>query len=532
MPMRTFLSLAIPFSCAIFIASFSMAQAETSKVMVTVSSSYEDQSTFKENKQKKHVKGSGFLVTGFGKSFVVTAAHVGSGENPQITSGKDLLKITGSLYDGIRDVQVFEVESSNYPAMVIKEGSYIEWTPEANARRKSVDSFNFVLLNDWVSDPHLSQDNTYSALKKEALNCDMLCVLLQSDVILQPGSSGSPLLTKLASRDLNSSEDTLLPYDLREGLPEKNLGAFILRGMSIKRERFFSRTSFIPSYEIIAAIKNYVKGARTKDPLFTWNVSGGLMYRTKKDFSESSVISYSVGNSVSMDGGELASYNEDNPSAMLENLTSFPMNQGKESLYWYFNYNGPNFELFMVGPIWFSLEHYAYFSSNRSKNFFGYSDALVYNSLGEFLAKKLYRLSTPLDGFGITDNGIEVKIKTAEKSILNFTIGRSGQICDLSIRKCHKNMEPISEIKDSKGASYIVDIRDLLFINLENIRSDLFRKESARGISPKEAYELTIKGLIQEYRRFKVHYRKKRMTTTPMTTEEGQVQTKVWDISN
>jgi hypothetical protein len=528
-----------------FLLSITSAAFAESQVMVTITSVYKNNLVPAENIT---VKGSGFIVEDLTRKYVITASHVGSGQDSQIFYQGKKLKVLGDLYEGRKDLQIFEIEKSvNSASMKIQNG-YIEWLPENNIRFKYADRFNFTLLNDWVYDPNLEADNAYLKNLKDALSCDLFCVLMTSNTLMQPGSSGSPLITKLGLNEWSKS-DPLLPYDVREFLPEKARGLYIVRGMSIKRDRFFAKSSFIPVRDILNLIKNYVDGKRVKkeDMSYVWNMAGSLMYRTGKNFSESSAVFSSVGNGVSMDGGNIASFNEDNPVKALEKISTFPKFGNREEQYWYFYYNGPapTYYIMMVGPVWFSAEHRAAFHNESRGDWMapteniGYTTASVYENLFHFLAKKLPLLgdekTLKMSDWGWNESwkspykAIEVNVPTKDKSSLRFYLISGGGICETQkTEECHKRFEPVSEIKDSRGVTYIVDLRDLIFLNPENLKTNAFRQKIQYDLSADALQTKNAEATVEEYRKLKIYFRKKRKLDTPLKVEEGQVESFVW----
>jgi S1-C subfamily serine protease len=157
--------LLFSISLAFFFCKSSKGQAlplDQSNILVTVTTSYKDKSLLNSSKEIK-IKGSGFFVSAFSKLFVVTASHVGSGNNTEITYNGKKLEILGELYDGAFDVQIFQVTIpfNNVPVMELV-GDYIEWGLEKNFRAKQIDQNNFTLLNSWVFDPNLDIDNRFS----------------------------------------------------------------------------------------------------------------------------------------------------------------------------------------------------------------------------------------------------------------------------------------------------------------------------------------------------------------------------------
>lgn len=512
-------------------------KAAHAEVMVTITSSFEDQRTLFG---KKLIKGSGFLVSAYNKQFVVTASHVGSGSNPVININGVDLPIIGQLYEGKRDVMIFEVQGQMSSSMTLKDG-VILWEPEKNHRAKSIDQSNFVLLNSWVEDLNLHIDNKYALKRKDALNCDFFCVLLQSSTILQPGSSGSPLMSRIEEKDW-ADKEVDFPYDVREGLPQNLWGKTILRGISIKRDRFFSRSFFVPSKEVIKVINNYVKNnlRSSAEPAFDWQISGSLMYRYKHfDFYESSLAAHHSGNGVSMDGGELSLYNEETPIKTLNIASSFPWYNGIKVFSWYFYfYKGEG--VYQIGPMWFSMEHYAaFFEDDGMLEMFsdmGFTFELGKNNLFDIFERSMSAVGKRLaDGFvefqGLrtTDKGLEVTFETYEKTMIHFLVSNE-LYCGVETEEkfCHYTFPSITEVKDSAGQDYILDLRELMFLNPEGMTTNYAKKRRKYDLSAKGLKQLNLLAVQDGMKSKKIRYRKKRPIVTPMTVEEGMGNIVEW----
>jgi hypothetical protein len=507
------------------------------EIMVTITSSFEDQRTLFG---KKLIKGSGFLVSAYNKQFVITASHVGSGSNPVISLNGVELQIIGQLYEGKRDVMIFEVQCQISSSMTLKDG-VIFWEPERNHRLKYVDQSNFVLLNSWVEDPNLNIDNKYALKRKDALNCDFFCVLLQSSAILQPGSSGSPLLSRIEEKDWADKEADF-PYDARERLPQNLWGKTILRGISIKRDRFFSRSFFIPSLEVVKVINKYVKNnlRSSAEPAFVWQISGSLMYRYKYfDFYESSLAAHHSGNGVSMDGGELSLYNEETPLKTLNVASSFPWYSGIKVFSWYFYfYKGEG--VYQLGPMWFSMEHYAAFHEDdgmlEMMADMGFTFELGKNNLFDIfkrsmsaVGKKLADGSVEYQGLRTTAKGLEVTFETNEKKTIHFLVSNE-LACGVETEEkfCHYTFPSITEVKDSAGQDYILDLRELMFMNPEAMTTNYAKKRRKYDLSAKGLKQLNLSAVQEVMKIKKIRYRKKRPVVTPMSVEEGMGNTIEW----
>lgn len=500
---------------------------EGSEILVTITSQYKDKSPpFKD----VTVKGSGFLVRKADKQFVITAAHVSTGANVEILYQGSKVKILGDFYKGSKDLHVIEVERfPEMKSMVLLNDRYIEWKKEESVRLRWVDSFNFVLLNDWVIDPNLEIDNFYSISRPDAIHCAFDCVYLNSATLMQPGSSGSPLLSLVPE-----ANPERLNYDRREAVPNAPKRYF-LRGMTLKRDRFFVRSSFMPAWSIALAIEGYLKREAKDDTnYFTWNVSGDLMYRTGRQDTlfESSSVSSSVGNSVSMDGGNSVSMdggdftirNEDEPSVILKDISAFPKLEGKESMNWLFISRDPQSRL-ISGWLYFDMAYYAHFS-NFLLSIGAPTEDDKTNYL-RFLLMRLNDLTKPLEGITASQNSLRVTLKTLENTTLDFVLNKKGAYCK-DTNECASGFQPIIEVPDSTGQAYIVDLRGFAFVDPELSHTDAFRNPKIRQMSDKEYSIFSFAEREKELERIKLQFRKKRSVKTPLTIEEGRAQIIEW----
>jgi hypothetical protein len=91
-----------------------------------------------------------------------------------------------------------------------------------------------------------------------------------------------------------------------------------------------------------------------------------------------------------------------------------------------------------------------------------------------------------------------------------------------------EDLSPVSEIKDSRGVTYIVDLRDLIFLNPENLKTNAFRQKIQYDLSADALQTKNAEATVEEYRKLKIYFRKKRKLDTPLKVEEGQVESFIW----
>lgn len=504
--------------------------APSSKSLVTVISYYDNLSA---PFQKIKIKGSGFLVWAFNKQFVVTASHVSQGKDRQIFFGNKKLNILGDLYEGKNDLHVIEVEPvlESYP-MMLRDDNFIEWQKEESVRSRTVDQFNFVLLNDWVKDPNLALDNDYSKMRVDDVHCTLNCVSLRSDTIMQPGSSGSPLLTRIPEEV--EWKKTTLPFDSREKLPFKR-GKYFLRGLTIKRERFFAQSAFVPVDSIVSAIKNYMQRPAKTSNFLTWNMSGSLMFRNIGErIHESAVISAAVGNSVSMDGGnsvsmdggDLALMNEDAPSEVFADVTSFPVVSGKESMNWLFITRDETD--IVMAAMWFDIESYSAFQGLM------FNVGLKEEEDGFYLKFLLHKIPRPGSGLSLpgltpTEDSLNVEVPTDEGTKLVFSLNIRGAYCK-TLNNCAKRFQPIIEVPDSTGQIYLVDLRGFIFLNPELSESEIFKDPKTLSLNKLQKDRLQTSVFVEEMDKIRLRFRKKRAVKSPLRISEGKMTKKTWQV--
>lgn len=505
-------------------------QSVVSDALVTIESTYKD---LAHPEKEVPVKGTGFLIQSGTKTFVATASHVSQGDKLVIHHQGQTLTVKGRLFVEDNDVEVIEVENVSHPVPFVLDEKGIEWQGQEIGRTRWVDALSFVLLNDWVFDPNLAADSAWAKQELSHIQCDILCNLLQSTTLMQPGSSGSPLIVKIP----NATEwtDTSWPFDVREGLPQKQFDKYFLRGLTIRRDRFFARSSFIPVSKILKALKSYNDGNRTAaSPKVKWNVSGNLIFRVSDGYLfESAAASGSSGNGVSMDGGDVGDLQEENPSGVLSNISAAPVENGEPRMYWMMMMRHPNGAM-ISAPLWFDMEHYL-----PIKRFtMGLSpDPSQKDNLLNFFVARWGRKGMPavvVSGDGIskishTPGMVQIETPTADGARLNFFLNTKGAYCK-DANTCADKFMAIIEVPASNGRIYFVDLRGFLFVNPAQSKSAAFHDPNIAKLSDTEWRDFFFDRFIDELQEIRLTFRPKRAVTTPLTVEAGQVTERVWTI--
>lgn len=494
---------------------YSESPADTDKSLVTITSQYTD---IYNQARKSVIQGSGFLVSHNNRVFVITASHVSQGEDLKITQGAQSLTSIGRLYDGAGDLEIIEVQNT-FKTSLVASGSLITWNPEQSIpRAKWIDSHNFTLLNNWVVDPFLQIDNEFQKKRASELYCDLYCFLLHAETLMQPGSSGSPVITYVPTAQ---GPVALNPYDQRERVQFGEQGQFKVRGLVIRRERFFSNSSFIPAWRIITLLSNYINGSRTPTQLDTaWKLAGPTLIRqSPNSFSESAATGTSSGNGVSMDGGNGGTLNEDNPREILNQISAFPTTGNKEIFMWMMMMRHPITSQLMSYPVWFDPEQY-----NQLKRF---TFALTPEDPSNVLSVLLPRLGkNGADNFADQTGQAKLTTKNSElfvefslnNDVVKFKLNSKGYLCEST---CIERFDPVIEVQSEKKQTYIVDLRDLFFVNLSKTRSDLFKDPATASLTEQEYQKKFYDYMGTLYKNMSISVRKKRDSKTSMTVEQG-----------
>lgn len=501
-----------------------------SEALVTIESTYKDLAT---PTKEVTVKGTGFLVQANTRTFVVTASHVSQGEKLSIQHQGKALTVTGRLYVEENDVEIMQVTGVDHAIPFVLDQKVIEWQGAEISHARWVDALNFVLMNDWVVDPNLSLDNVFAKQEMFRIGCDMFCELLQSTTLMQPGSSGSPLVAKMPNaKEWDKAE---YPFDVRETLAQRNGDKYYLRGLTIRRDRFFARSSFIPVGTILSAFESYDAGNRTTlNPKVKWNVSGNLIFRISDGYLyESAAASGSSGNGVSMDGGNIGDLQEENPKEVLSNLSAVPVADGEPKFYWLMMMRHPNGSM-ISAPLWFDMEHYLpikRFTMSLAPNP-EEKDNLLNFFFGRFGKKGIAPEFLSDDGSSKiihTPGMVQVDVPTADGARLNFYLNKKGVYCQ-SPTTCDDKFMAIIEVPASNGKIYFVDLRSFLFANPGQSKSTAFHDPALAKLTQQEYLNFYYDRLVDELLTIRLTFRQKRNVTTPLTVRDGEVTERVWTI--
>ncbi|MES2803466.1 MAG: hypothetical protein V4654_13315 [Bdellovibrionota bacterium] len=495
--------------------------------LVTLTSLYTD--TQNQNRQVP-VKGSGFLVESAHKIFVITASHVSQGKDLQISKSGQQLKILGRLYDGKTDLEIIEVENSLKASFVVS-GDSVSWTlPKAIPRAKWIDSYNLTLLNSWVTDPYLAVDNEFQKTRLSDLYCDLYCYLLHAETLMQPGSSGSPMITYIPPASNWTSP--LSPYDEREKIRFYDQEKFNLRGMVIRRERFFSSSSFIPTWRIVTLLKSYANGERTpQNPDNSWALSGPTLLRKSiNGYNESAATGLSSGNGVSMDGGNLNGLNENNPRETLSQISAFPTDPAnKEMMMWIMAVRHPFTSQLINYPVWYDPEQY-----NQLKKFTLALAPQDPSNLLALLTSRFKKNAIPQEfedqsgqaKISIRNSEIHIEFKINNDTV-QFTLNSRGFLCD---KTCIERFDPIIEVTSKAQRNYIVDLRDLFFVNLSKSKSDLFKDPANTNLTDAERNKKFFDYMGGLYQNMSLSIREKPNNSLPLTVQQGLPLKFQWTI--
>lgn len=507
--------------------------------LVTVQSVYQD----KLNSQRTiTIQGTGFLVRGENQRyFVLTASHVSQGRETQVKLKDVNLPILGRLFDGIGDMEVLEVQGhADLSTDFGFNGQQILWTGEQIGRSRQLDAFNFVLLNSWVNDPNLEIDNREQSADPSSVSCDFNCELLVSETLIQPGASGSPLIMKIP--EVTEWPLPTLKTDWREKLTTVSDGSYVVRGLAIRRERFFSRSSFVPASRLSALLNSYLQTHRTpKQPPSQWQVSGPLLYRNFSGIQESEVVAASSGNGVSMDGGngvsidagDLATFGEDQPKKLLSQISPFPKGPAWTTNWWALKseFRG---ELYFF-MLWFDMEHFAPNAQNtlpvqppensKPGQYFMFME-MIRGRFGNPAHGKTFSSEDGRSSVQFQADRVDLKIQARSGEKFTFSLDKNGASC--VAEQCAKKFMPVIEVPGDQGHTFIVDLRGFYLLNSSLIVSERFKDPAVPSMTPSQIEALSNQVMMDESMKIKVVYRQQREDTRPMTVREGLAQTAAW----
>lgn len=500
--------------------------------VVKVTSVYSDLS----NPQRElKVSGSGLIVKSGQRQFVFTASHVSQGQNTEVTLNGQTLKIVGRVVHGNNDLELLEVQGA--PASEIKaeyNGGQISYDASTLTRRRWIDHHDFVALQDWINDPHLDVDNAYARTRGPVFAMDIFSALLNADTIIQPGTSGAPLITVVPK----ASAEAQLPYDVREGFTGAAAGQSFVRGLAIRRDRFFAHSSFVPVGRMRALLQNFLEGKPEPKTITQWQANGPILFRKGEVYQETSSYSSAtaggtitdVGNGVSMDGGDLASLGEDTPNEFLEKVSSFPTSGGEPVMFWLLAMRHPRTNFLINFWSWFDMELFPLFS--RGGDLFA---SFVRESPTLNLARQLAPRFGLRGDFEVTNpaylkvdaSGVLVKIPLDRGDILEFKMNLAGIYCPKA--NCFERFRPVLEVKSQGGVPYIVDLRELFFVDTASSKTAPLRQRGAENFTRDQLLNAIFDEMQAEVGRPRLSYRPKRADlSVPLTTELGQRRTIEW----
>lgn len=504
--------------------------------LVRITSEYPNQDTSSPVKTVR-VQGTGFIIELRDHFYVLTASHVSRGENTKIFSGDNELTILGRRYSETSDVEVFEVGNPDVPVLfTVFDDKYIILRQSLKGNVRWIDAYNYVPVPAFVKDPTQKADNAVNKLKPISLYMDFYGSLLHSNSLIQPGTSGSPLISVKPSKPINN----LTPYDMREAFGELVHGQHFVRGLTIRRERFFATSSFVPEFKLLELLSNYIQ-KKSIDPrdASTWHANGSLLYRKFGNVDEAASLSSATsggilvdgGNGVGMDGGDTFTLNEDSPGKFLSKVSSFPYHSGRPTSYWLGAMRDPGNGELVNFPLWFDMEHYLslarFIMPLRPE---GDVADITSQLINRFQAQKTgkFDIKTPA-GAKFDGQNLFINVPLAGGDRLSFVLNRYGVPCAPG-KECNGEFKSTLEMISAKKVPYIVDIRGLYFLDPANSKSLGFRDPAlASGMSDEKFYEIYFNEMRKEMRMARLFYRKKLNLKTPLTSAQAKKTIVLWE---
>jgi len=498
--------------------------------VVRVSSVYQDQA---ELTRKIRVNGSGFAFAheASGKFFVFTASHVSQGEDLEIELGTKKLTIVKRQLHDFQDLELIEVSGVLLNEVDAKyAGGQIVYDMSRVSRKRVIDSYNFVPLLPWVNDPNLDADNNYNATRPSALYMDVLWGMLNGDSLVQPGTSGSPLVTVAPNRAGMST----LPYDVREGLLNVAPGTAVVRGIAIRRERFFSRAGFVHRPWLIDTLNKYLNNTASTAE-FKWKARGGILYRELDLYIETASTSGAtaggtltdVGNGVTMDGGDLATLGEDSPKDFLSKVSALPIREGEPLRLLMFTSRHPVAPHPLISFLaWFDMEFYT-----RLRRFLlALKDqpGVQRDMVGDFNVR--LNKTTPYEIHQPQYLNVDANLLTGRISeggdVIEFQINRHGAQCVNGT--CEPKFQPVIEVVSKNGLPYIIDIKEMFYVDLGGIQVPGLTVPGAEALDADGINAKIYDELATLYVKPRIHYRRKKTSVDAMTVQQGMRKTVQW----
>ena len=517
-----------------------MAQSANDASLVVVSSVYLDE--VKPDRKVK-IEGSGFLVSYGNRMFVFTAAHVSQGTDTEIKWQGQSLKIINRYFDGLADAEILEIQMAPpWPQVINYDGQAFNWTESSlSGRAKWVDANNFVPLNSGVFDPNLIIDNIFAQAKSDNVSCDHYCRVLSAETLVQPGTSGAPLIVRM--KNLGSR----LQIDARESIYPGAEGSLQLRGMFIKRERFFSRSSFVHVGVLEELLHNYLTGKKLNESnMAFWKLKGFLLSRYQKydGISESVLVSVAGGNGTSVEGGNgtsveggngtsveggnLELIGENSPKSILDKVSSFPENNKRAAFFWVMAMRNHLGQLISY-PMWFDMENYLFLGN------FMFSLKGDPSKLTDLFNYRLHKDEMGLDIKSDSGNSIfsslnyviNLKLDVDSEKIY-LIIQRDGSVCQNSV--CTSRFDPILEAKSDSGRIFILDLRAFMFFDLSKSTSFIFKDPATTSLGEKQYQALFFDEMQRNSRILRIFVRPQILGKTPMTAEQGLATEIIWSL--
>jgi hypothetical protein len=344
------------------------------------------------------------------------------------------------------------------------------------------------------------------------------------------------LISKLSEPLLDANGK--INFDIREGGFDLKLvrNKYFLRGLAIKRDRFFAVSTFINARTILNTIQEFIKKepARIDDKdVNTWLLNSGVLIRKlDHDTFEASAIGGVVGNGVSMDGGDdLLGMTSDSPSEIMKKITPFPtIGNQKEQFYWIMMTRSHSRDLY-TAISWFDAESFQYLKR------FNMAMEPEKVDFRDFFFQRLFNVDTkkPINSVDqsakiIFSKDIEDVIVQVNGSIpFQFSLKRSGKLCHSSPEICTEKFNPIIEVLANDQKTWlIVDIRLMMFYDVATGLKNRFNDSKIQNMTDEEYGTYSDKMMLEEMLTLTLKYRKKQNLNRVLTIEELKSDSVVW----
>jgi hypothetical protein len=486
--------------------------------VVKVTSVYQDES---DPKRQLKVSGSGLILKAEGRQFVFTASHVSQGKDTEVSLNGAVFKINARVRHGNNDLELLEVGGADPSAIKAElNGGLISYDASANPRRRWIDKYDFVVLQDWINDPQLAPDSAYAQTRGPVLAMDIFSALLNGETIVQPGTSGAPLITVVPQ----AWHENSLPYDVREGFRNAPAGQSFVRGLAIRRDRFYAHASFVPAARMTALLRDFLAGKAQPKTITEWRASGAVLFRKGEVYQETAAYSSAtaggtvtdIGNAVTMEGGDLATLGEDSPSEFLDKVSAFPVSGTEPVMFWLLAMRHPKTSELINFWSWFDMELFPLFTRGGDLFASFVRESPTLNLAGQLGPRFGKRGDFEVKNLKVDAAGVHVNIPLANDR-LTFSLSRSG------IYGAKTHFQPVIEVPSQKGRVYLVDLRELFFVDTASSRTDPLRAPGALDFTRDELVAAVYDEMQAEIGRPRLSFRLKRADAgEPMTTEQGQ----------